>query len=233
MTEWDISRAAREIDADTLARAAREALGRPSDTGVWDDRLWRTHGLVISWADRGDDTLAESNYLMVRDALEGTCAHNGREDEGDIIDASMSHWLVGSMRELFVRVYVPGDDDEPTDEYTPAFREATVIALFLRDDYPVFDDSDYSEREWRDFEAALDDALAHAMTNVDYIDTLSECEAIVSLAREAIGDTSNWCCADDVSWADVETYYGDARTAYYVARARERFDLTDTMTPLI
>ncbi|MEU9795043.1 hypothetical protein AB0E27_31385 [Streptomyces sparsogenes] len=97
-----------ELDYDTLARAAAEALERPSDAMFYDDRLFTTHGAVFHWAERGDDLLAESNYLTAL-ALITAKADEDRPDtevsDAQVIDGTSSHWLVGSLRTIYVQVY--------------------------------------------------------------------------------------------------------------------------------
>lgn len=149
-----------ELSADVLERAAREALTQPQPGAMWDYRLYDTHGCVMSWADRGDDILAESNYLCVLEHLQGVAV----QDDGDaqetpdeyVLDVSVSHWLVGSLRQLFIQVY----DD--AGEFTETFKEAVCVVIALREDYPVFDDSDFSEREWEAARRDEDDALTVA-----------------------------------------------------------------------
>lgn len=148
-----------EIDNETLERAEREALVRPSNSAMWDERLYTTHAPVMSWAERGDDILAESNYLMILEQLRGVAAWEDRDNQETpdeyVIDATISDWLVGSLRQIFVRVR------DEAGEYTHVFRESVRIALELRD-YPVFNESDYSEREWAEWERQFDDALSDA-----------------------------------------------------------------------
>lgn len=144
--------AGNDIDDETLTEAAKEALQRPSDAAFWDERLYTTHGLTFGWADRGDDLLAESNYHVALSAIRDAA---GEDADDHVIDGSVSHWLVGSMRQLFVQVR----DD--SGAFTAAWREAVACGLALQD-YPILDESDYSEREsneyWRQYADALGDA---------------------------------------------------------------------------
>lgn len=205
-------------DAEHMAEAAREALTRPSDFSAWDERLFDTHGLVMSWAERGDDLIAESNYLTAVSMLEGAIAHDesgASEARGDdIIDGSSSHWLVGSMRELYVRVY----DD--AGEFTPAFREAVDIAGAIRE-YPLLDESDYSERENAAWESAVEDALDTIQRGYAY-DSREQAESIRHLAyefdHEEIGGGFGECRAD-ADWGQVGKCYRAARDAFYEQEA--------------
>ena len=67
-------------------------------------------------------------------------------DDPDLMFERHSHWAVGHLDGFSIRVY------RQDGSITPAFEEFCRIKERL-DDYPVLDESDYSERE---FEATLD-----------------------------------------------------------------------------
>jgi hypothetical protein len=148
---------ANELTDEDLIDAESEAMQRPSNSAMWDDRLYVTHVPVMSWAERGDDILSESNYLTALDMLRGAADIDSDEH---VIDATISDWLVGSLRQIFVQTRT--DDGA----FTPAFREAVAIAYALRD-YPVLDESDYSEREFEEFERQFADALNDAQNDYE------------------------------------------------------------------
>jgi hypothetical protein len=211
-----------EIDNDTMAKAAREALTRPQNYGAWDERWYTTHGCVMSWADRGDDILAESNYLTAVALLEGAVAHDetgASEARGDDVeDSSASHWLVGSLRQLFVRVY------DEQGQYTPAFREAVSIGLSLQD-YPILDESDYSERETEAWFKALDEAIDQAARAYRDVDTVLDEQAIDAHMRADSFSRMPECGhPDELSWDAVADAYRAYRDEYYEARAAWEFD---------
>ena len=165
-----------DLDTEHIAEAAREALTRPSDSAWFDDRLFDTHGCVYTWADRSDDVLDESNFHAMLAALNGAVAHDetgASEERGDdVLDTSASHWAVGSVRHIFVRVYA----DEERTIFTPAFIEAVRCADSMRE-YPVLDESDFSEREYDRWQQIVMDAFDWAMN--DYPDdTPAEREAV-------------------------------------------------------
>ncbi|MFI5863544.1 hypothetical protein [Streptomyces sp. NPDC051546] len=290
-----------ELDREILEKAAREALERPSNASFWDDRLFTTHGAVFHWAERGDDLLEESNYLTALDLIKAA-ADDGRPDtevsDEHVIDGTSSHWAVGSLRTIYVQVYVDEtpecawedcdgeagntawigeikgpsyctqhigdglqllaegawvdavaelaedyDDFEVPDalsqsvyegklaltkekpverEFTAAFVEATELALSLQD-YPILDDSDYSEREWEGFEAAMKEAVEQAQREYALVDTSGQDDEIAQRFYEDESTThrSQWCRADDVSWTVVEEEYREARGAYFLEKATE------------
>jgi hypothetical protein len=192
-----------EIDIDTLTEWADKALQRPSDAAFWDERLYETHGSTLTWAERGDDILEESNYLSALDIVKGAA-----EDEDDVIDATCGHWLVGSLRQLFVRVY----DDQ--GEFTAAWKAIVEIGEGL-EAYPIVDESDYSEREWKLYEENLSEALDQAQREYD-LDTDEESQAIRDAFYEVQGDRLPWDGAD-VSWDAVEELYREVRDEFFTA----------------
>ena len=201
-----------EPDVDDLERVAVEALKRPSNAAFWDERMYETHGCTMSWADRGDDLLEESNYLTALAEIQGAA---GDDADEHVFDASVSHWLVGSLRQLFVQVR-----DEAGD-FTPAWIEAVKIGLYLKEDYPVLDESDYSEREYAAYEKNLDDAINHVQDDDD-----SNVDAITEYAyeHEHFADLYGYDGNGGVDWDDVETAWYAAREAFYVERGREIFN---------
>lgn len=146
-----------DIDEDTLARAEREAMERPSNSAMWDERLYNTHAPVMSWAERGDDIAEESNY---RSALRIITETAGKDVDDHVIDATISDWLVGSLRQIFVQVR------DADGSFTPAWREAVNIALGLQD-YPLVDDADYSDREHAEYERQYADAIGDARNDYE------------------------------------------------------------------
>jgi hypothetical protein len=184
-----------EFTDEQLAEAAKECLTQPPHSAWWDDKLYDTFGSVMSWAERGDDILSESNYKTAVRLLEAI-------NSEDVMDISASHWLVGSLRQLFVRVR----DDE--DNYTPVFIEAVRIAYGLKD-YPVLDEDDYSERESEAFEKTLDMAINDAARDFDDEDELTD--RIKERVREC-EDLRNQCChPDDISWEMIKAMYIEER----------------------
>jgi hypothetical protein len=195
------------VDIDTLVEYAESGLERPSDAAFWDERLYSTHAPVIGWAERGDDILEESNYLSALDLIRGAA---GEDVEEHVIDATVGHWLVGSLRQLFVQVY----EDESREEFTQAFIEAVEIAEGLKD-YPVVDESDYSEREWKQYEENLSEALDDAQRQYD-LDTDEEAQAIRDAFYDVQGDRLPWDGVD-VSWDAVEELYREVRDEHFTA----------------
>ena len=205
----------RDYSEDELATiedcdiAAREALVRPSDAAFWDDRLYTSHVPVLSWADRSDDVLSESNFHTVLAELQdfdrGLEDVDYAGDAADVFEASVSHWAVGSLRQIWVRVYVAG-----SEEYTVAFRRAVSIALYLRDDYPVFDDDDLSTREFEAHEETLELALHDAQNGHDDTPEVESAATDKFYELMQTGELRD-DYYPDVSWPAVADLYARAR----------------------
>lgn len=90
-------------------------------------------------SNRDSDILYKSNEKVIEEEM-------GEFDEGQVRFERHSHWLVGYVDGLSVRVY--NDDGTITD----ACRKLHDI-LCRMDDYPVLDEEDYSQRE---FDASLE-----------------------------------------------------------------------------
>ncbi|AKY03904.1 hypothetical protein SEA_VERSE_74 [Streptomyces phage Verse] len=191
------------VDLDTVIEYAERALERPSDAAFWDERCYETHVPVISWADRGDDILEESNFHTARDLIAGAA-----EDEEHWFQGSAGHWLVGNLEQIWVQVY----EDETREEFTQAFIEAVEIQESLSS-YPILDESDYSEREWKLYEENLSEALDQAQRDYD-LDTGEEAQAIRDAFYEVSGERLPWDGAD-VSWDAVEELYREVRDEFF------------------
>ena len=223
-------------DAEHMAAAAKEALTRPRDFMSYDDRWYMTHGCVMEWADRDDDIMAESNYHVALDRLNGAIAHDetgASEARGDDVeDTGMGHWAVGSLRQIMVRVYT----DDTCTEYTPAFREAVEIAWQLRYESPILDESDHSEREHNAFVATVDDALDSAAR--DYGDD-SEAERAAFTFLSTWGEDTRERIYDagypDPDWERVADVYRDVRREHFkwlAQRMMTGYVVPDSRAPL-
>lgn len=202
-----------DVDEETLERAEAEAMERPEPCHMWDERLYTTHAPVISWAVNGDDLLAQSNYLTVTAHLTDLA---GADDE-QVIDAQIRDWAVGSLRQTFVQVR------DEAGAFTRVWREAVGIALFLRDNYPVFDEADFSELEFGSWTKQVEERMAYATEDYDEVDG----ERYLLLQNLAIGDLQtadqieyHGCPEDDVLLAA----YRAARDTYYGDLGREQMD---------
>ncbi|AXQ61130.1 hypothetical protein SEA_HANK144_75 [Streptomyces phage Hank144] len=253
------------LDFDTLDEIAEQALTRPSDAMFWDDRLFTTHGAILSWASRGDDILEESNYKSALDLIKGAAGDDAGEH---VIDGSAGHWLVGTLETIYVQVYADrpecntiGCEEEAEylanyrtgesahfceehkeglegsviaeilhtefeplgREFTPAFVEAAELLVGLQD-YPIIDESDFSEREWKAFEDNCSEALESASNEYDD-DTLEEATEIQNriFQDSALSDLFGYEPNAEVSWERVAEIYAEYRDAYFEELAYEAY----------
>lgn len=215
------------IDPATLARYATASLTRPEEWSRQWPPAYDTHGCVAGWAEKSGDLLAESNYLTMLAACEGGVAWDETAElrqtttgEPDVLDGSGQHFAWGGVRTLFVRVYA----DVDRTVYTGAFLQAAQCLRSL-EEYPVLDESDYSEREneaWQELVTQEVDYRARASAPLGAADT----EAIKSLLYKRLsedGDLEGVTMGEDLDpdvierlWTEtVDTFYGNRLAAYW------------------
>lgn len=155
MSELKLSRSARERIAmeggmygpspeEYVPQMAAEYLTRPSNSAWRDDELWVTHTQMFAYSPLADDLLGESNYHCILAALTAEFPGDDR-----VQDSSFGHWTYAHFSAIRIRVL------NKRGRITPEFALAAVIARGLADEYPVYDEDDYSQREWRAFEDAF------------------------------------------------------------------------------
>ena len=135
------------IDDTDLVTAASEALAGSSDFSYSGDRdLCRSWGLTVS-QHRDSGAAERSNYrCILRDLREYIVAH-GCEPDDYVDDAHFGHWAVGWVDQMVVRVLIDEDDAVVPANITGAFRWVAAAALYLKEQYPIYDDSDYDSEE--------------------------------------------------------------------------------------
>lgn len=124
----------------TIEEAAQEAAGnwREFQCFVW----WRASEIpdtenwgIIYSHNRDSGLLDQSNAEVIRKAMEPFAD----TDDPNVVFESHSHWAVGHIDGFSVRVFRDG-------QITEAFKVYHGLAQRMAD-YPVLDESDYSERE--------------------------------------------------------------------------------------
>ncbi len=90
--------------------------------------------------------LDQSNAAFIAKALEPFT----EGDDPDVVFESHAHWAVGFIAGFSIRVFRDG-------EITEAFKTYHELAQRM-DDYPILDESDYSERELEATLENIDDA---------------------------------------------------------------------------
>lgn len=123
----------------TIEEAAQEAAGNWKDFNcfVWyrDDIPDADNWSIIYTKHRDSGLLDQSNASVIEKALEPFT--DG--DDPDVVMESHNHWAVGHIDGFSIRVLREG-------EITDAFRKYHELAEAMAD-YPILDESDYSERE--------------------------------------------------------------------------------------
>jgi hypothetical protein len=97
---------------------------------------------IVYTSGRDAGLLSQSNHAEIVKLL----APFTKGDDPDVVFESHSHWAVGHVDGFSVRVF--GNNGEITEAFTEFCRIKERL-----DDYPVFNESDYSERE---YEATLE-----------------------------------------------------------------------------
>lgn len=184
------------LGALSLKDAAQEAAGnwRDFDCYVWfrekdlaDAEMWA----VIYTCNRDSRLLDQSNAAVIAKAM----LPFAEGDDPDVVFESHSHWAVGHVDGFSVRVFKRG-------RVTKAFRTYHELAERM-DDYPVLDESDYSEREYEATLANIPDAAWKLKNEYELPDGwesevygwLSENR---SNALESVDDQGCWPDEDDL-----------------------------------
>lgn len=156
------------IDDDTLVRYAEQSLTRPPDFGYFGSYpLFESWGMTPIGQHRDSDALDRSNYRRILEDM--TKAHPD-EDMGDnvlewVADFRAGDWAYGWREQIIVRVLYDAEEDITPDNITQAFRKIMEIYEGLRNDYPIYDEEDYSELEYEErmdtFHSTWDDLVRH------------------------------------------------------------------------
>ena len=210
------------MDDDTLIRCAEQALTRSPDFGYYGNiPLFESWGMTPVMQHRDSDALERSNYRRILQDMQKMFPD---EDMGDNIlswvdDFRSSHWAVGWAEQLVVRVLYDADDDITPDNITCAFRWIMETASYLSEEYPIYDESDYSELEYEETQEAYDSAWDDLCRHWDEEDDGPEpTDDEKQLTWEAMTESEFPSCfdedkmreiLDDKRLADAIAQYGD------------------------
>lgn len=153
-----------------LEEAAAKAAGnwKHFDSFVWfrDRELEDADQWSVIYTHNRDSRLLDlSNAHVITKEMESYT--DG--DDPDVVFESHSHWAVGHVDGFSLRVF------SATGEITAAFRAYHDLAEKM-DDYPILDESDYSDRE---FEATLENIIDAAWRLKNEFDLPEEWESEV------------------------------------------------------
>ena len=155
------------IDWSDVEAAARQLAGnwRDFDCFAWqrgydldDADRWA----ILYTSDRDSGLLAQSSHAEIAKLL----APFTEGDDSDVVAESHSHWAVGHVDGFSIRVF--GKDGGITE----AFEEFCCIKEKL-EDYPILNESDYSERE---YEATLENYRSGMWATAKELPAGWECE---------------------------------------------------------
>lgn len=114
-----------------------DSFGWDSDAQPDDKERWA----IVYLSNRDSDALDRSNEAVILKAL---APYMGWHKDGETVEGiSHSHWAVGHVDGILIRVYYAQGD------ITPAFLVYAELACAL-EEYPILDEDDYSAREQED-----------------------------------------------------------------------------------
>lgn len=144
-----------QLPDEYLLSAAREALAQPPHFGYSGDLpLFESWGFTFGQT-RDSDVLERSNYrTILRDLIEAAEEISDDADEY-VQEVRCSHWAYGWADHIAVRVLQDQDGEITVENLTSVFVTAAEIASAL-EDYPAYDESDWSELESEEVWAAFD-----------------------------------------------------------------------------
>lgn len=160
-----------DIDDTDLIKAANEALARPLDFGYYGDLdLFGSWGLTIC-QHRDSDVLERSNYRCILRDLDQHIEGHGCDPDDYRNEVHSSHWGHGDIDQVAVRVLIDPDEEIVPSNITGAFRWVASVALYIAEQDPVYDESDYSDKEYAEaldiVTQNLDDIRRDAGNDVD------------------------------------------------------------------
>ena len=182
---------------------AKQALTKPSDFGWFGfDEMFDTWGFAGINKHRDSPLVDLSNW----DAVIADIKHEFGDEvyDDNFSEVGLSHWLVGHADQLCVKILNKSiAHDSITDEdITDYFKYVADIALYLSEEYPVFDEQDLSDRQWVAANESIED-----MANSSWIPFGQKC-----VMQDGFGDmVQSWLCNNDC-W--IAEYHDDGTPCY-------------------
>ena len=195
----------------TVEEAAEKAAGNWQDfTCFWWIRANEIDApedwAIVYTHNRDSGLLDQSNAAVIRTAMKPFAD----ADDPDVVFESHSHWAVGHVDGFSVRVFKHG-------EITPAFQRYHELAM-ARDEYPILDECDYSERE---YEATLENIPLAAWRLVDQYE----------LPEDWAGQVYGWLSDNDQSAIENTDDQGGWPSEEQLAEAFTAVDFHGSTTP--
>jgi hypothetical protein len=160
------------VEADILSSIeikAEAALQHPPDSWFGNDNLWYSHGMSGWNRHRDSDIRDRSNFDVVLGIL--TEKYGEADPDGLWWVNHASHWAVGWVDQIMVRILIDPESDDKFDEdnITPIFKECMELLEEVTLNYSVLDDMHYSDLEYEEtlknirYECGCDEEEAHAI----------------------------------------------------------------------
>lgn len=147
------------VYSENLIRSATDGLTKPEDFGYWGPE-----DTFVTWGFCGIDKTRDSNIMDISNFETITEELlDGYPDDFRI--EKYNHWLVGSVSRLVCRILKRGTKVE-FDNITDAFKAAMICKDQLND-YPVYDQDDYSNRLYKEAIECLYDLPNYLKDMVD------------------------------------------------------------------
>jgi hypothetical protein len=181
---------------------AKQSLKHPSDFGWFGfEEMFVTWGFAGINKDARDNIADISNWHCTIEEMKRLFPDTYDEC---FYEVGLKHWLVGHADQLCVKVLkseIPHSlitDEDITDE----FKAVVDIATYLAYEYPILDDSDYSERQWAATNADIED-----MANCSWVPFGQKC-----IVEDGFGETiQSWLLNNDC----YEAGHHDDGTPYF------------------
>ena len=131
------------LPEEYIVEMAQKSLTKPDDFGYWGEvELFNTCGWAGIDYNRDSGVLDKANYQAFHRDIVPLY-------EDDFTSERMNHWAVGWVERTLVKVLHNDVDGIISTNISEAFCE-TLSALDNLKDYPVLDDELYSEMEWQE-----------------------------------------------------------------------------------
>jgi hypothetical protein len=138
------------IDESSVIDLAKQAIEQPEDSWFGNDNLWHTHGMSGFSCHRDSGLIERSNFDVMVEILS---EEFGEQDvDGDWWVNHASHWAVGWVNQIMVRIIIDPNLDDPF-----IYTNITDIFKFCMEhinnihDYAILDDQHYHDLVDREF----------------------------------------------------------------------------------
>jgi hypothetical protein len=124
-------------------KMAEQALTQPEETWFSNENLWHSHGMSGFSVHRDSDILDSANFLAVTNLLN---EKYGEEDsDGNWFIVHSTHWAVGWVDQIMVRILVDPEIGVQENNLTPIFMECMDLFTEIREINPILDESLYDQ----------------------------------------------------------------------------------------